>query len=158
GQTHNLLTAGYQRIPLTADLPANSAADPADTLARLNATAIAGGLPASLKESLFDQPALPAGYDAVYGPARISSLLGATLAFDCDTGDLAHQLAGAYLYVQDDQIVIAPELEALAGELTARRDQAHIRIVIPGGALKPGRYTVLLAGRESSLTWPLVVN
>ncbi|MEZ5414813.1 MAG: hypothetical protein R3F03_10935 [Opitutaceae bacterium] len=158
GQTHNLLTAGYQRIPLTADLPANSAADPADTLARLNATAIAGGLPASLKESLFDQPALPAGYDAVYGPARISSLLGATLAFDCDTGDLAHQLAGAYLYVQDDQIVIAPELETLAGELTARRDQAHIRIVIPGGALRPGRYTVLLAGRESSLTWPLVVN
>ena len=158
GQTHNLLTAGYQRIPLTAELPANSAADPAVKLTKLNATAAAGGLPATLKDSLFDQPALPAGYGAAYGSPEISSLLGTTLAFECDTGDLAHQLAGAYLYVQDDQIVIAPELETLTGELTARRTQAHIRIVIPGGALKPGRYTVLLAGRDSSLTWPLVVN
>jgi len=158
GQTHNLLTAGYQRIPLTADLPANSAANPSDALANLNATATAGGLPASLKESLFDQPALPAGYSAAYGSSEISSLLGATLAFDCDTGDLAHQLSGAFLYAQGDQIVIVPELEALEGSLSARRDQAHIRIVIPGGALKPGSYTVLLAGRDSSLTWPLQVN
>lgn len=158
GQTHNLLTAGYQRIPLNADLPADSAANPASALTNLNARPTAGGLPAALKESLFDQPALPAGYTAAYGPSEISSLLGGTVAFDTDTGDVAHQLSGAYLYVQGDQIVIAPELEALEGELAARRNQAHIRIVIPGGALKPGRYTMLLAGRNSSLTWSLQVN
>ncbi|MCC6415049.1 MAG: hypothetical protein IT582_03965 [Opitutaceae bacterium] len=158
GETHNLLTAGFQRIVLNVELPADRANDPAAGLQRLTSTAIPGGLPADLKESLFDQPALPASYTAAYAVTTMSSLLGQTLAFDCDTGDVEHQLAGAYLYVQGDKIIIAPELEALAGDLAARRNQTHIRVAIPGGALKPGTYSVLLAGRDSSLSWTLQVN
>ncbi|MFZ9683502.1 MAG: hypothetical protein ACO3DQ_09925 [Cephaloticoccus sp.] len=158
GQTHNLLTAGFQRVPLTADQPADTAAGPATPWPRLEAGRTAGGLPAALKDSLFDQPALPSGYTAAYGATTMNALLGLTLGFECDAGDAHHQLAGAYLYVQGDQLIIAPEVEPLAGGLTTRRNTTHLRVVLPGGVLKPGRYQVLLAGRDSSLTWTLQVN
>lgn len=158
GQTHNLLTAGFQRIALNAELPANTPSNPAIGLPALAATKSRGGLPSELKASLFDQPALPVGYTTVYGSPTMSALLGQSLAFDCDNGDAEHQLAGAYLYAQGDQLILVPELETLAGDLATRRNQAHIRVAIPGGTIKPGSYTVILVGRDSSLSWPLQVN
>ncbi len=158
GQTHNLLTAGFQRVPLTAEQPADNAAGPATPLAQLDATRATGGLHTALKDSLFDQPALPSGYAAVYGATVMNGMLGLTLGFDCDAGDAHHQLAGAFLYVQGDLLIIAPEVEPLAGDLTTRRNTTHLRVVLPGGVLKPGRYQVLLAGRDSSLSWTLQVN
>jgi hypothetical protein len=154
GQNHNLLTAGYQRVTLTAAEPTNE--QPVEATAQ--ATPAPAGIPLELKNSLFDQPVIPESYQNLRAPASVSGLLASRVIFDCTIADNQQQFVSAYLYVKDNRIFILPEFEKLEGELQSRTRSAHVQLVIPGGAIKPGRYQVVLTGQTASLTWPLQVN
>jgi len=154
GQNHNLLTAGYQRVTLTAAEPTNE--QPVEST--VVATPAPGGIPEELKNSLFDQPVLPESYANLHAPASINSLLPFRVILDCTLADNQQQFVSAYLYVKNDRIYIVPELEKLAGELQSRTRSAHVQLLLPGGVIKSGHYQVVLVGRASSLGWPLQVN
>lgn len=154
GQTHTLLTAGFQRIALGTDQPTNLTR-PATSVATQTTP---GGIPEDLRQYLFDQPRLPDACTQVFAPANASSILGFPLIVECTAANQHQQIAGAFLYVQGDRIIIAPEFEPLDGELTARSRQIEVRLTVPGGAIKPGSYEVLLTGRDSSLKWRMQVN
>lgn len=154
GQNHNLLTAGYQRVTLSSAEPTNE--QPLEATAELSAAP--AGLPRELQDSLFDQPNLPATYQDVRTPAIINGLLPFRLIFDCTVASDQQRYVTAFLYIKGEQIVIVPEFEQLDGDLRNRTRTNHVQLVIPGGAIKPGAYQVLLPGRSASLTWPLQVN
>jgi hypothetical protein len=153
-QTHTLLTAGYQRIVIPADLPTEIT--PIAALASVQP--VPGGVPGNLPELLFDKPQLPDSYRDVRAPAHANRLMPYTITFDCIQGNNHQQLGGASIYVRDQTIVILPEYEKLDGELLARRRDNVVRLTIPPDSLKPGRYKVHLAGTHGSFTWPLQVN
>lgn len=153
-QVHKLLEAGYQRIVIPADQPTEPAAPSAPAATQV----LAGGLPAGLRGNLFDAPRLPQGYRHVRAPAEANQLMPYPILFDSTQADNHQQLGGASIYVRDRSIVIVPEYEALDGELLARRRDNLVRLTIPAGSLRPGRYEVTLAGAESSCGWTLQVH
>ncbi len=145
-----LLSAGYQRIPLAALRPA----DPSG--ARPSATTNApGGLPAELRAVLVEDLLLPAEIGNVAASTSTSAAAPYSFRFSCTLPDDKRQLSGADLYVRGDQIVIAPVLERLTGNLALRTRDNVVLITVPAGALKPGRYQVTLAGQRLSKSWPL---
>lgn len=152
--TMRLLSAGYQRITVSAQRPA----DPLVTRDGAAITRAAGGLPAELKTTLVEPPRLPDDYRKLAAAASVSSLLAYPIQFTCSVGDNHQQLAGAQLYLKDNQIAIVPEFERLGGELLARSRDSIVLITVPAGALKPGTYQVTLIGARASPTWPLQVN
>ena len=154
GQTHNLLTAGYRRITLNAELPTNEPAAPATAYIKT----VFGGIPTDLANSLFDQPQLPDSYQGVQAPAQISALLPVRIIFDCLDSSNNQQLSAAHLYVRDGKIFIVPEFEKLEGELLSRNRTNHVQLVVPGGTLAPGGYQIQLVGRDASLIWAMQVN
>jgi len=152
--TQRLLGAGYQRIALEAELPADPPA-PGETAP----TATAGaGLPAPLRDTLVDSPALPAEIVSVSAAPAANALLGYAIGFRCTLADNKQQLAGAELYVHGDELVVTPEFERLSGGLLARNRDRLIRLTVPAGALKPGSYHVTLVGTHSSRAWTLQVH
>jgi hypothetical protein len=76
----------------------------------------------------------------------------------CTLPDEKQQLGGADIYVREEQLVIAPTFEPIAGGLLARSRQAAVLLTVPAGALKPGRYTVTLLAERAARTWPLEVK
>lgn len=154
GQTRNLITAGYQRIPVRVDRPTNPQSIPTDAVT----TDSPGGIPSSLSESLFDQPALADSYTNLSAAPHSNALMPYTLLVQSVVADQQHQISGAYLYVQNDQVYLVPEIEKLEGSLLSRRRDNLMRLIIPGGAFKPGTYQVQLSGSKSSLNWTLQVH
>jgi hypothetical protein len=149
-----LLSAGYKRITLKAELPA----DPFRAVAPVATTAVAGGLPAALVSTLVEKPLLPAEIRSV---TTASSLIAANpypIRFLCVLPDNKEQLAGAELYLKDNEIVITPDFELLTGGLQARSRESEILLTVPGGSFKPGAYTITLVGERASRTWTLQVH
>jgi len=151
---HRLLEAGYQRITLEADLPADSMTF--DSSAR--ATATAGGLPAGLGKTLVTPPQLPSEIVSVSAAPAVNSLFAYPIGVKCTLPDNKQQLAGGELYVHDDELIVTPNFERLAGGLLARNRERLIRLTVPAGSLKPGRYRVTLVGAHSSRAWTLQVH
>lgn len=150
-----LLSAGYQRIPLPAERPA----DPlSGTPASAAIVPAAGGLPAELKSTLVQAPLLPTDITRVSAPPQANALLPYSFRFACTLPDHKRQLAGADLYVKGEEIVITPDYEKLTGELLARSTENIIQLTVPAGALKPGRYRVTITGQQSSRAWTLQVK
>jgi hypothetical protein len=152
--TVRLLDAGYQRITLDAELPADPPA-PGQSAAT---TAAAAGLPASLRDTLIDQPKLPDDIVSVAAAPSVNSLFAYSIGFRCTLPDNKQQLAGAELYVRGGEIVIAPDFDRLAGGLLSRTRESLIHLTVPAGALKPGQYRVTLVGARASKTWTLQVH
>ena len=98
-----LLSAGYQRITVAAQRPADSprAAAAAPT------TAVLGGLPSELVATLVQKPLLPPEIHAVTAAPSVSALQPYAIQFTCTLPDNKQQLAGASLYIRDDEIIIA---------------------------------------------------
>jgi hypothetical protein len=145
-----LLSAGYQRIPLAAQRPADpSGARPIATISA------AGGVPADLRATLVDEPQLPT--EIVNVAASIATFAAApySIRFSCTLPDDKRLLSGAELYVKGDQIVITPVFERLAGQLASRTRDNIVLITVPGGILKAGQYRVTLAAQRSSRSWQL---
>lgn len=152
--TLRLLNAGYQRITLTAQRPA----DPKPIADGAAITRAPGGLPENLRVTLVEQPRLPTSYPKLTAAATANTLLPYPIQFTCSVGDNHQQLAGAQLYLKDDHIVIVPEFERLGGELLARSRDSIVLLTVPGGTLKPGHYQVALVGTQTSPTWTLQVH
>ena len=149
-----LLSAGYQRITVAAQRPADSprAAAAAPT------TAVLGGLPSELVATRVQKPLLPPEIHAVTAAPSVSALQPYAIQFTCTLPDNKQQLAGAELYVKDAEIVITPDFELLTGGLLARSRESVILLTVPAGALKPGTYRVTLAGQHSSRAWSVQVH
>lgn len=153
-----LLDAGYQRITVSAERPA----DPHERVRLMNAlatpTAAPGGLPEGLGTTLVEIPPLPVSFTSVHAPRENAALLPCPVLFTCILGDQKHQLAGAQLFVRGKSVVIIPVFEPLDGELTARSKESPVQITIPGGTLQTGEHTVVLAGSDQSQQWTLTVR
>lgn len=153
-----LLNAGYQRIQVAAERPA----DPqllAHSLTRpASVTAAAAGLAGGLEATLVEIPQLPLSFGAVTASAETPPQQPYPIIFTCTTADQKHQLGGAQVFVRGSTVVIVPLFEPLSGELTARSKESAVVITLPGGALKTGRYSVHLAGSKQSRQWQLEVR
>jgi hypothetical protein len=153
-----LLDAGYQRITVTAERPA----DPLERVRQMNTLAapasMAGGLPEGLATTLVEIPQLPVSFSSVLAPRESASLLPYPVLFTCVLADQKHQLGGAQVYVRGLSVVIVPVFEPLDGELTARSKESPVLIQIPGGSLQTGEHTVSLVGSGSSQKWTLTVR
>ena len=152
--TLRLLSAGFQRISLTADRPA-------DPLRVGNVAAVKsapGGLPASLGGTLVDQPLLPTQILTVTAAPETNTMFAYPFEFTCSFTDNKQQLSGAYLYVRDGEIFVVPNFERLTGDLLARNRESAVRIIVPAGALKPGHYELTLIGERGSRAWSLTVK
>lgn len=149
-----LLSAGYQRIPLPAQRPAERR-----TFHQLaNASPAAGGLPAELGSTLVEPPLLPAAILEVSAPAVASTLRDYPIQFTCLLPDDRQQLAGADLYFKERKIVITPTFERVGGDLRARSLESLVLVTVPAGTLAPGSYDILVAGTRSSRAWSIEVK
>ncbi|MEZ0218256.1 MAG: hypothetical protein ACAH89_14050 [Rariglobus sp.] len=153
-----LLDAGYQRLNVTAERPA----DPQNIVRAMNTLVAASPAPAGVTEgltaTLVEIPQLPLSFSAVSASQETASLLPYPVLFTCALGDQKHQLGGAQVYVRGHQIVIVAQFEPLDGDLTARTKESTVLVTIPGGALKAGTYNAHLAGSTQSQQWTFNVR
>lgn len=153
-----LLDAGYRRINVVAERPA----DPQYAIRAMSALAATTPAPAGLTEglatTLVEIPSLPDSFGSVSAPRETAALLPCPVVFTCVSGDQKHQLGGAQVFVRGKQIIIVPQFEPLEGDLTARSKESPVMITIPGGALQAGDYHVHLAGGKESREWTLIVR
>jgi hypothetical protein len=149
-----LLAAGYQRIPIPAQRPA----DGGRTFGGAEVTTVAGGVPADLQSTLVEPLLLPTEIINVTASPATSTVQSYAIQIACRLPDDKRHLGGADLYVRGDQVVIAPGFEAIAGDLLTRSRDAAVLLTIPAGTLKAGRYTVTLLAERESRTWPLDVR
>jgi hypothetical protein len=152
--TLRLLSAGFQRVTLDAQRPAETLQLPS----RAEISSAIGGLPSSLGNNLVDQPLLPSDIVSVTAAPQANALMSYPVEFTCALPDHKRQLGGAQLYVRDDEMVVIPSFEHLSGELLSRTRENLIRVTIPAGVLKPGHYQVTLVGAKASKTWSLEVR
>lgn len=149
-----LLSAGYQRIPLPAQRPADRTSTPAGA-----AVAKApGGLPEDLRATLVEPLQLPTDYLTVRAAPGASALLPYAIELTCTLPSDQQQLGGADLYLKGASLVVAPSFERVGGDLLTRTRHAIVLLTVPAGTLKPGTYTVTLPGEKSSRTWSLEVK
>ncbi len=152
--TVRLLDAGYQRITLEAELPV----DPVSPGQSAPTSSALAGLPATLRDTLIDQPKLPAEIVSVSAAPTANVMFTYAIGFKCTLPDNKQQLAGADLYVRGGEIIVAPDFDRLEGGLLSRSRENLIRLTVPAGALKPGQYHVILVGARASKAWTLQVH
>jgi hypothetical protein len=68
------------------------------------------------------------------------------------------QLAGAAVYIRNDEIVIVPSFEPVPGSLQARSKEGIVLLTLPPGLLAPGQHTVTLVGATESARWTVKVR
>lgn len=149
-----LLNAGYRRIPLPAEIPA----DPLKDQSSAPIQTLAGGLPTELKSTLAEAPALPVDITRVVAPATARADHAYSFRLACTLPDERRTLAGAELYLKGTQLVVTPDFERLSGQLMARTRDNVIQLTVPANTLKPGRYDVVIVGQKSSRGWILDVR
>jgi hypothetical protein len=152
--TMRLLSAGFQRITLNAQRPS----DPKRPLLNAAINSSSGGLPSVLRSSLVDEPKLPAEILSVSAAPHATASEPYLVQFSCTLPDDRQQLAGAQLYVRNDEIFLVPNFEHLGGELIARSRENVVLLTVPAGALKSGNYQVSVLGARASKTWTLQVH
>jgi hypothetical protein len=149
-----LLEAGYQRISITAQRPADNDRPRDGAIV----TTTTGGLPSELRTTLVEAPLLPAEITRVTAAATTNTLQPYSIQFTCTLPDNKQQLGGADLFIRGETIVITPTFEPVSGDLQTRTRETVVLLTVPAGALKNGNYTVTLAGERSSRSWPLEVK
>jgi len=152
-----LVALGYRRIPVQIQRPAEPF--PADHFAPRQTELVSalGGLPAEMAGGLANPPGLP---DAVTGVAapREAGAGPYTLQFRCAQPDYRTQIHDVLLFRKDRQLFLLPDFERIAGELRARWRESVVVASFPTDGLAPGRYTVTLCGRQTSVSWAFVVK
>ncbi len=154
-----LESAGYQRVYASADRPADPTAAASSVRGPLsNVSAAAGGLDEELKRTLVDSPALPPKIIEVHAPREAQAMLPYTLQFTCTSSNNKQLLSGTYVYMKDQEIMIVPDFEKIAGELLARTPVSVVQVTIPAGTLSTGTYHATLVGAQESQRWDLQVH
>jgi hypothetical protein len=149
-----LLDAGYRRVPLVAQRPADGAKPPAGA----SISTVAGGLTEELKATLVEPLLLATEILSVAAAPTLAAQQTYPIHLTCALPADNLQLSGAELYLRAETIVIAPTFERVGGGLAARSQQAVALLTIPAGVLQPGRYTVTLAAERASRAWTLEVK
>lgn len=149
-----LLNAGYRRLPLPAEVPA----DPLKDQSSAAIQNLPGGLPTELKSTLAEPPALPVDITRVVAPPASRSDHAYSFRLACTLPDEKRLLAGADLYLKGNQLVVTPDYEKISGGLMTRTRDNVIQLTVPAGTLKPGKYEVLIVGQKSSRGWTLEVR
>jgi hypothetical protein len=152
--TIRLLSAGFQRITLVAQRPA----DPTNTIIAAPVSAATGGLPESLRSSLVDQPRLPDEILSVAAAPGTTVDHPYSIQFSCTLPDDKKQLGGAHLYLRNEEIFFVPNFEHITGELLTRSRKNIVVLTVPANALKPGSYRATILGQRSSKSWALQVH
>jgi hypothetical protein len=149
-----LLAAGYQRMPIAAERPADRqrVRDGAEV------RATAGGLPEALRSTLVEPPLLPGDIREVIAAPTANTLQPYSILLACTLPDDKQQLAGADLYVREDRLVFTPVFERVDGDLQTRSQEPVVLLTVPAGVLKPGRYEATVVGERSSRAWSLDVK
>jgi len=171
-QIHQLLEAGFQRIPLeirdaAESRPLNKEPDFADyaenpanarTLYALITQTAAGGLPEDLAAALIEPPHLIRETSTSLGPADLHE--GGDLVLKVRFYATSEPVA-AQLYVRENQTFVVVELaapDAPEDDYEAQRAEYRKWLIAPAGLLKPGRYSGLLVGAEQSMRWDVRVH
>lgn len=149
-----LLAAGYQRIPLPAERPADQALAPGGA----GIQAVAGGVPPELQSTLVETPPLPVEILQVSAAPTASPLRAYRIHFTCMLPDDKLHLGGAELYLRENQIIILPTFEPVSGALLTRSRHTVVQLTVPAGTLDEGRYDVTLVGERASRAWALEVR
>ena len=149
-----LLAAGYQRIPIVAQRPA----DPGRAASGATILPAPAGVPADLRATLVEPLALPSEITQVTAAPLASVAQPYAIQLACALPDDQKQLGGADLYLRGDNVVIAPTFDPINSGLTTRSRSAAVLLTIPAGALKPGRYTVTVIAHRNARAWPLDVK
>lgn len=152
--TIRLLSAGFQRVTLEATRPAEPLALPVQA----EVAPVVGGLPSALASSLIDKPLLPAEILSVAAAPEANTLFAYPVEFTCTLPDNKQQLGGGQVYLRDNEAFIVPDFERLTGGLLARTRDNLVRLTVPAGVFKPGKYQVTLLGSRVSKTWKLEVR
>lgn len=152
--TGRLLSAGFQRVTLPIELPA----DPLRGATTAEIAPAPGGLPVELKSVIIALPALPDEITRVSAPPEVGTREPYSFRFACTLPDQKRQLAAAELYVKGREIIVTPDYEPIAGKLSARSADNIVQLTVPAGVLKPGRYEVTIVGKASSRAWKLNVK
>jgi len=171
-QIHQLLEAGFQRIPLeirdaTDSRPLNQKPDFADharnpantrTLYALITQTAGGGLPEDLAAALIEPPHLPNSINTSFGPADLYE--GGDLVLKIQFYATSDPVA-AHLYVRENETFVVVELatpEPPEDDDFSQRTAHRKWLIAPAGLLKPGRYAGFLVGAEKSLHWDVHVH
>lgn len=155
----SLLSAGFRRITLSPEQPADQSPDFALSKGPFaEAKVTAGGIPAQLRESLIETPTLPQSIHTLKTLAETSHLLPYPIEFDCTLPDQRLAIANAYLYWKEEELILVVDCEKLQGDLTRRTPAATLRLTAPGGSVPVGNYLVTLVGEKQSLQWSLRVK
>lgn len=156
---NRLLDAGYRRVAVRAErpFPALTPAEITRGPAAVAAT-MPGGLPAELAATLVDPPRLPGAYRDLIAPGESPVLLPARLQFTARLESDREQLAGAEIYVRENELVIVPSFEPVPEGLQARSAESTILLTLPAGLLAPGRHALTLVGARESLRWDVVAR
>jgi hypothetical protein len=149
-----LLAAGYQRLPLTVQRPADGQHAPGGAEVGTSA----GGIPAELRATLVEPPALPQEITSVSAAPTGNQLFPYLVQFTCELATEKQHLAGADLYVKDNALVLVPTFEPVGGDLATRSRYPVVLVTVPAGALKPGEYRFTLAAERASRTWPVEIR
>jgi hypothetical protein len=152
--TVRLLGAGFQRVTLALHRPADltRGGTTADT------AAAAGGIPADLGAALIDQPLLPVSIDAVKATGTAGAAEPYPIQFTCSLADNKAEFADGLPYHRGTELIVVPVLEKLSGGLLVRNRDSTVVLTVPGGTLKPGKYTVTLIGARTSRRWTVQVH
>jgi hypothetical protein len=152
--TSRLLSAGFQRVTIVPERPA----DPMRNSAAVATSPAPAGLPSDLTSTLVEPPTLLSDIFSVTAPGEANTLFAYALEFTCGVPENQQQLGNVYLYLREDKIYIVPEMERLSGALLSRNRENLIRVIVPAGVLKPGKYDVTLIAARSSQSWSLEVK
>jgi hypothetical protein len=149
-----LVAAGYQRIAVTAERPAESDRAPGGA----TISTAAGGIPADLRATLVIAPLLPSEILSVTAAATAIAQQPYAIQFTCSLPDDKQQLGGAELYLRGEQLVLVPKFDHVGGDLLTRSRAAAGLITVPAGALKPGHYDMTFVAERSSRAWRVEVR
>jgi hypothetical protein len=155
-----LRQAGYARIPVTAERPA----DPSRTLAGLNrplATIkdVPGGLPAELAETFAEPPKLSESFQNVSAPATGTAMLPYSIQYTCQLPDNTGILGETRVYVKDNDIAIVTDFDRIDSDLLARTKDATVLLQLPASIFRSGEtFQITLVGQTASQHWTLQVH
>lgn len=153
--TQRLHSAGFHRITLDAEHPADASRQPAIST---TTAAVPSGLPSTLASSLVETPVLPSDILWVNAAPETNTLFTYTIDFTCRTPDNKQQVSAAHLYSLEGEMFVIAQFEPLSGELRSRHRDTPVRLTVPAGRLHPGTYHVTIVGEHSSKAWSLLVK
>ncbi len=151
-----LVALGYRRILVQIERLAEPL--PPDRFAPRQTEIVSalGGLPAEMAGGLATPPDLPAAVTGVTAP-REAGGGPYSLQFRCAQPDYRTQIHDVLLFRKDRQLFLLPDFERMTGELRSRWKESVIVASFPTDGLAPGRYTVTVCGRQTSLSWAFTI-